>query len=169
MVILETDRLLLRYMLPEDVPFLVALWMDPEVTRFMGGPRDLEILTIELEEKSGNPCSKPFDLWILVEKTTGQMIGQSGLLQRDVEYGTEYELIYVLANKSWGKGYATEIARGLIKYAYYVRNLNRVISLIEPENKASEKVARKMGMKLEKEIKRPGGGVRRVYAMHIPQ
>ncbi len=169
MVILETDRLILRYMLPEDIPLLIALWTDPDVTRYMGGPRNVETLTKNLEATAGNPLAEPFDLWPLVEKCTGMLIGHCGLLEKEVEHGTEYEITYVLFKMSWGKGYATEIARGLIGYAYYVRNLNRVISLIEPENTASERVAKKMGMKLEREITRPGGGIHRVYALHIPQ
>ena len=44
MVILETERLLLRYMKPEDIPCLVNLWTDPDVTRFMNGPRDIATL-----------------------------------------------------------------------------------------------------------------------------
>ncbi len=168
MILLETDRLFLRYLLPEDIPTLVSLWTDPDVTRFLGGPRDVEDLMKELQAKAGNPLAENYALWTLVERNTGRVIGQSGLLKKDVEHGTEYELIYVLFKHSWGKGYATEIAHGLINYACHVRNLNRVISLIEPENKASEKVAKKLGMKMEKEITRPGGGLRRVYAMHLP-
>lgn len=168
LVILETDRLQLRYMLPEDIPPLVALWTDPDVTRFMGGPRNVETLTEDLLNTVKNPLAESFDLWPLVEKCSREVIGHCGVMDKDVEGGTEYEIIYVLMKRVWGKGYATEIAHGLIDYAYYVRNLNRVISLIEPENKASERVALKMGMKMEREITRPGGGIRRVYALHIP-
>ena len=90
------------------------------------------------------------------------------MIDKEVDNLIEYELVYVLAKKVWGKGYATEIGRALVTYAYHVGNINRLIALVEPENTASEKVAKKIGMHLEKEVIRPGGGIRRVYAVFLP-
>ncbi len=168
MIILETERLQLRYLHHEDIPTLVNLWTDPEVTRYLGGPRDIEPLRQKLAETAGNPLQEQFVLWPLVQKKTGLVIGQCGILEKEVDNLLEYEMIYVLAKSAWGNGYATEIARALCSYAYYVRNLNRLIALVEPENAASERVAIKVGMRLEKEVVRPGGGIHRVYAVFLP-
>jgi [ribosomal protein S5]-alanine N-acetyltransferase len=168
MIILETERLLLRYLRHEDIPCLINLWTDPDVTRYMGGPRDVETLRTNLVGVAGNPLAEQFDLWPLVERSSGLLIGHSGLLEKEVDGLTEYEMVYVLARSTWGKGYATEIGRALVTYAYHVRNINRLIALVEPENTASEKVAIKVGMHLEKEVVRPGGGIRRVYAVFLP-
>lgn len=168
MPILETERLFLRYMNSEDIPVLINLWTDAEVTRYLGGPRNVETLRIELTETVDNLLAEQFILWPLVEKASGKVIGQSGLLEKEVDGLTEYEMVYVLAQAAWGKGYATEIGRALCSYAYHVRNLNRLIALVEPENRASERVAKKIGMHLEKEVVRPGGGIRRVYAVFLP-
>ena len=168
MVILETERLLLRYMKPEDIPCLVNLWTDPDVTRFMNGPREIATLRENLSVTAEHPLAESFDLWPLVEKASGELIGQCGVIDKEVDNLIEYELVYVLAKKVWGKGYATEIGRALVTYAYHVRNINRLIALVEPENTASEKVAKKIGMHLEKEVIRPGGGIRRVYAVFLP-
>ncbi len=168
MIILETGRLQLRYLRHEDIPCLVNLWTDPEVTRYMGGPRDVETLRTNLADTAGNPLAEQFVLWPLEEKASGKVVGHCGILEKEVDGLTEYEMVYVLAKSSWGKGYATEIGRALITYAYHVRNINRLIALVEPENTASERVAIKVGMHLEKEVVRPGGGVRRVYAVFLP-
>ncbi|BCY16976.1 hypothetical protein hrd7_08250 [Leptolinea sp. HRD-7] len=168
MVILETERLQLRYMKQEDIPFLVTLWTDPEVTRFLGGPRDVASLREELIKIADNPLEQTFVLWPLEEKSSGELVGHCGVIDKEVDNLTEYELTYVLAKKAWGKGYATEIGRALLNYAYQYRNVNRLIALVDPGNIAAEKVALKLGMHLEKEVTRPGGSIRRVYAVFLP-
>jgi ribosomal-protein-alanine N-acetyltransferase len=163
--ILQTERLILTRLRPAHVPALVDLWTDPEVTRHMGGPRERVSLAADLEKDARNPPPGKFDLWVLVEKATGDVVGHCGLLDKDVEGAVEIELVYVLAASAWGKGYATEIAAGLKHYAFGDLGLKRLISLIEPSNSASERVAIKTGMHLEREIIRPGGGARRLYAI----
>jgi [ribosomal protein S5]-alanine N-acetyltransferase len=168
MVILETERLQLRYMKQEDIPFLVNLWTDPDVTRFMGGPREMASLREDLVNTADNPLAHTFDLWPLEETCSGELVGHCGVIDKEVENLTEYELTYVLAKKAWGKGYATEIGRALLAYSYHYRHINRLIALVDPANTASEKVAVKLGMQLEKEVTRPGGTIRRVYAVFLP-
>jgi ribosomal-protein-alanine N-acetyltransferase len=77
------------------------------------------------------------------------------------------ELIYVIAAADWSRGYATEIASALRDQAFGPLGLHRLIALIHPENTASEKVARRLGMRLEREVTR-GGGPRRLYALEAP-
>jgi ribosomal-protein-alanine N-acetyltransferase len=163
--ILETERLTLRYQQPSDVDPLVDLWADPEVTRYMGGPRDRAWLQSAFEETARDPYAERYDLWALIEKETEQVVGHCGLLDKEVDGRQEIELIYVLASSVWGKGYATEIGRALKAYAFEEIGLGRLIALIEPENTASERVADKVGMRLEKEVVRPGGELRKVYVV----
>jgi RimJ/RimL family protein N-acetyltransferase len=164
-IILETGRLILRYQQASDVPSLIDLWADPDVTRYMGGPRDRAWLQSEFQETAHDPCAERYDLWPVVEKETGRVVGHCGLLDKEVEGRTEIELIYVLASSAWGKGYATEMGRALKRHAFEERGIERLIALIEPENAASERVAAKIGMRLEKEVVRPGGAVRKLYAV----
>ncbi len=162
---LETNRLLLRLIRPSDVPALIDLWTDPDVTRFMGGPREASGLRNALEEDGTNPAAERFNLWPVEDATTGRVIGHCGLLNKEVDGITEIELVYVLAKPSWGHGFATEIASALRDHAFTAMDLPRLISLIDPENAASERVAKKVGMRFEKEFVRSGGAVRRVYAV----
>jgi [ribosomal protein S5]-alanine N-acetyltransferase len=164
-MLIETRRLRLRPMQFADIPALVSLWTDPEVTRFLGGPRDTATLTANLEETARDPLAEPYDLYPLEEKATGNVVGHCGLLDKEVDGKTEIELVYVLTPSVWGRGYATEMAEAVKTYAFEQRGVRRLIALIEPENEASAKVAIKAGMRLEKEVIRPGGAVRRIYAV----
>ena len=160
---LETERLLLRPLQASDAHALATLWTDPDVTHFMGGPRDYaKLISIFEKDAKQNPPPR-FDLFPLIEKATGNIIGHCGLLDKDIEGTTEIELVYVLAKSAWGKGYATEIAKALRDYAFDTLKLNRIVSLIEPENIASQHVAEKVGMMHEKDVVRPGGRTLQIY------
>ncbi|MFP4345028.1 MAG: GNAT family N-acetyltransferase [Anaerolineales bacterium] len=163
--ILETERLQLRYQRAADIEALVDLWSDPKVTRYLGGPRERTWLRSVFKETAADPYAEAYDLWPVVEKETGRVVGHAGLLEKEVAGRAEIELIYVLATSAWGKGYATEIGRALKRYAFEERGLERLIALIEPENAGSESVALKIGMTLEREVIRPGHELRRLYAV----
>ncbi|MBA7556411.1 hypothetical protein ES705_49119 [subsurface metagenome] len=87
------------------------------------------------------------------------------MLDKEVEGKTEIELTYIFASPAWGKGYATEIAQSLKQYAFKKLGIERLIALIKPENAASERVAVKIGMIMEKKVIRPGKVVRKMYVI----
>lgn len=164
---IETDRLLIRDLKPGDVDALVALWTDPDVTAFMGGPRVEAELREILEVDLRSPSAEPFDLWPVEEKATGQVVGDCGLLAKEIDGQQEIELVYVFAKAAWGTGYATETALALRDHAFRGMGLARLVSLIEPENAASERVALKAGLRHEKDILRPGGRLMRLYSVSL--
>lgn len=163
--ILETERLWLRRQRVEDVAFLTDLWSDAAVTRYMGGPRERSWLHSVFTETAAHPFADAYDLWPLMEKMSGLPVGHCGLLDKEVEGKAEIELTYVLAQPSWGKGYAVEIGRGLMQYAFSALKLQRLIALIEPDNPASARTAEKIGFHFEKDVLRPGNALRHVYAI----
>ncbi len=167
MIRLETERLRLRPIQSEDVEPLVDLWTDPEVTRFMGGPRDGTQLKTWFEEDVIEPAPDPHDLWPVEEIATGQVIGHCGLLDKEIEGETEIELTYVFAVPAWGKGFATEIAVALRDHAFEKMGITRLIALIDPDNGASQRIAEKVGMRFERDLVRPGGAIRRLYAVTV--
>jgi [ribosomal protein S5]-alanine N-acetyltransferase len=163
LIILETNRLILRRIQPSDVMPLVDLWSDPEVTRFLGGPRDKAWLKSEFSNSAQDPFAERYDLWPVIEKETGRVIGHCGLLDKEVEGKTEIELNYIISPPMWGKGIGTEMADAIKRFAFMELGLIRLIALIEPNNEASGRVAIKIGMHFEKEISRPGGFLRKEY------
>ena len=166
--ILETERLILRRLIDADIEPLIRIWIDPDVTRYMGGPRELEQLQASLAATAADPFTDEYDLWPVIEKSSGSVVGHSGLLDKEVAGIEEIELVYVIAQGSWGRGFATEVARGLLRHAFERLQLGRVIALIEPQNEPSEQVAVKAGLILEKEVLRPGGHLRKVYSIDKP-
>ncbi len=163
--LLETERLILRFQKVTDIDPLVDLWTDPQVTRHLGGPRDRDQVRSSFEETAKNPTAEQYDLWPVIEKETGMLIGDCGLLEKDVEGRAEIELIYIFTRSAWGQGFATEIGAALKRYAFEQLEVSQLIALIEPGNQASERVAQKLGMHLEKEILRPGGSLRKMYTV----
>jgi [ribosomal protein S5]-alanine N-acetyltransferase len=163
MTILTTERLQLKYLQPADIKPLIDLWCDPAVTRFMGGARDRAKLEVIFEEDVKDSFAEKYDLWPVTEKDSCKVVGHCGLLDKEVAGEKEIELIYVFCTAVWGKGYAAEICQALIRYAFEELNVHRLIALIDPENKASEQVAVKVGMHFEKEVLRPGGSMKKVY------
>ena len=161
---LETERLILRPTEIADATALSQLWTDPEVTRHMGGPRNYEEIYEEFMEDARNESPPDFDLWPVTEKSTGQLVGHCGLIDKEVEGKVEIELVYVLKKDAWGKGYATEIANSIANRALNQFGLKKIIALINPQNSTSENVAKKIGMKFEKEILRPNGELMRIYS-----
>lgn len=163
MNILETPRLILRHPRMEDAEPVARLWADSDVTRYMGGPRDFEKILGMMEEEARSKQLPPYDLWPLILKETGEIIGHCGLIDKEVEGKKEMEVIYVIAASHWGRGYAREIATALLEYGARELGAIRIIALIDPENIGSERVAAEAGMRLEKETIRPSGKTMKLY------
>ena len=162
---IETARLLLRQMTLSDVEPLVQLWTDPDVTRFMGGPRDPEPLKEGLlEDVSSEEC---FNLWPVIEMASGLLVGHCGLLDKEIDGRPEVELVYFIARSAWGKGFATEMAAALAAYARSQLGLTRLVSLVEPDNGASRRVAAKVGMHFRKRVVRPGGRTMELWVVEM--
>jgi ribosomal-protein-alanine N-acetyltransferase len=152
---IETERLLLRPLQAADAPAIARIWADSDFTRYMGGPRDFDKVRTSLEADALAEQPSQYDLWPVIEKTSGVIVGHCGLLDKIIDERTEVELVYVLAASTWSKGYATEIALALKDYAFTQLGLRRVVALIDPENTASEHVAIKVNMVFEKATIRP--------------
>lgn len=90
-----------------------------------------------------------FGLWAVILKETSTFIGQAGLTYQDVEGIKELEIGYLLIRKYWHNGYATEAAITCKEYAFNHLNQNRVVTIIRDTNYASQRVAERVGMKIE--------------------
>lgn len=142
-IFLETERLILRLPTWSDLDNLVALRSDPDVMKYIGDgsihtqaqvERFLNI-AIPYQEKYG------FGFCSVFEKETGEFIGQAGLFHKGFyDEQPDIELAYRLHKKYWGRGYATELAKALIRWAFENLSVDKIVSAAEPENIASQKV-----------------------------
>jgi RimJ/RimL family protein N-acetyltransferase len=161
---LETERLVLRAPVPEDVEPLAPMYADPEVMRYLGEGRTLTpeetersvLRMIEGWEADG------FGLFTTVRKEDDTVIGRVGLIvwnpetwqtTRASEEGPkELEVGYTIGRPYWGNGYATEAAAAARDLALEELGARRLIALIIQGNDASENVARKLGFAYERDI-----------------
>jgi ribosomal-protein-alanine N-acetyltransferase len=154
MNILETERLTLRRLVPDDLDELFLLYRDPEIRRyFPDGVRTYDETKEELEWfLNGHPRHPELGLWATIHKETGKFIGRCGLLPWEIDGVLEVEVAYLLDKDFWRQGLATEAAEGILKYAFETLDLSRIICLMDPDNVASQKVAQRIGMTLERKV-----------------
>jgi ribosomal-protein-alanine N-acetyltransferase len=155
MIILETQRLLLRRFVINDLDLLFTFYRDPDVVKYIpDAPRTYEETREELEWfLNGHPKFPELGLWATIYKETGQFIGRCGLLPWTIDGQQEVEVAFALSKAYWGQGLATEAAGALVQYGFNHLQLSRLICTIEHDNKASMRVAIKIGMTFEKEGK----------------
>lgn len=157
--ILETNRLLLRRPVPDDLDALYALYRDPEMRRYFpqeGISPDCTLTYEETKEElewflNGHPKRPELGLWATILKENGAYIGRCGLLPWTVDGQDEVEVAYMIDKAYWGRGLGTEAAQGIRDYAFETLGLNRLVSFIDPQNAASAKVAVHTGMTFERE------------------
>jgi RimJ/RimL family protein N-acetyltransferase len=151
-VFLETDRLVLRRFTAADVDNLFDLDGDPEVMRFLTGgrptPRDVirdDILPAFLQYYDR---FAGYGFWAAIEKSTGEFLGWFHFRPHEGASLDEPELGYRLRRSAWGKGYATEGSRALIRKGFTELGVRRVVASTMAVNVASRRVMEKAGMKL---------------------
>lgn len=148
---LETERLLLRPFTADDLPTLIALRADEEVSRYLGGAamQSPEMITqragfyLACHERNG------YGMAMISKKADGAVIGWGGL--QPLEETGEIEVGYGFAKPFWGQGYATEVAAACLRYGFEQAGLARIVAVAVPENTASRHVMEKLGMKYERE------------------
>ncbi|MBF6329249.1 GNAT family N-acetyltransferase [Nocardia transvalensis] len=147
-VFLETDRLVLRRFTDADVEHLVRLDSDPAVMRFLTGeptPREeieQEVLPRILHDYRLGPAGR----FAAVERSTGAFVGWLALQPPEDGSTTEVELGYRLARHVWGRGYATEGSRALIRKGFTDLGVERVWAQTMAVNVSSRRVLEKAGL-----------------------
>lgn len=162
MTTIETERLLLRQFDEKDLDAFAGIVADPEVMRFMGGPRDRASAWSDMARMLGHWALRGYGLWAVEDKRDGALLGRAGLWRPEGWPGLE--IGWLIARDRWGQGLATEAARASVDYAFDGVGVERVISLINPANTASIRVAEKLGERLESRTELTGEDVL-VYGM----
>ncbi|HTX41554.1 MAG TPA: GNAT family N-acetyltransferase [Acidobacteriaceae bacterium] len=171
---IESERLTLRRIGPDDLEFLTELHADPEVARYLplGRPRSPEESAAWLQSLLRSYEDFALGQLAVLRKSDGMLIGRCGLsglavearagaaavprgwyqrgeVPADAEIVLERELGYTFHRSSWGQGYASEAARCVFDYARDGLRLPRVVSLIHPDNVRSLRVAQRFGVQRE--------------------
>jgi RimJ/RimL family protein N-acetyltransferase len=164
---LTTPRLRLRMLQESDFEQYAAIHEDPEVTRFttrsvlgrLDAWRHLAMI-------AGHWHLRGFGMWGVEELETGHLVGRVGFYQPAT--WPDFELGWTIGRNWWGKGYASEAARRCLTHAFDDLHRDHVISLIDPANIASIRVAEAIGETLEGEVEAGGHRVL-MYGMRRPK
>jgi RimJ/RimL family protein N-acetyltransferase len=168
--VIETERLLLRMPVLEDAEAFVGLYTDPVAMEFIGG----------VHPNAASDPEYPIRIWlerweqngvgplVAERRMDGAILGRAGLLVWDVRDWThatpatagehaQPELGWAFIRAHWGKGYATEAARAVLEWAYRRQGVERLISLIAPDNVRSVGVAQRLGASPGETVTLSGG------------
>jgi predicted acetyltransferase/RimJ/RimL family protein N-acetyltransferase len=147
-IFLETKRLIIKTPERADFDNLYVLQSDTDVMQYLGqGVRtQVEVMT-GLEKAISHQEKHGFSLGCVYEKNSGNFVGRAGLIylayddtQPDIEVG------YALTKSAWNKGYATELAKGLIDWGFQHLSIDRLVAVVNPKNDRSRRVLEKIKM-----------------------
>jgi ribosomal-protein-alanine N-acetyltransferase len=147
---LETERLILRKMAPNDAEAVFAYASDPEVSRYTlwethrsieDSRAFLKLITAKYEN-GGEPD------WGITYRGDGYLVGACGLVNWEAEHARA-EIGFVLSRRYWGRGFMPEAVRAMFRFGFERMNLNRIEARCIAENAASARVMEKAGMAYE--------------------
>ena len=146
---LETERLVLRMFQADDLDAYATMCADPDVMRYLGDGKPLTRPDAwrQMAMILGHWQLKGYGLWALEERATGALVGRAGFFEPEGWPG--FEVGWMLRRESWGRGYATEAAARVLRYAFTELGRERLISLIRPANAPSIRVAERLGERLQ--------------------
>ena len=174
-LVFESKRLLFRPLAESDLDLSIKQWTDPDVVRYAARRvYTASELAAEMPIVVRRCAGGCVGIWCLIDKASGEKLGTAILLPLPVELDdTDWDLVvgdeipegdieigYVLKKSAWGKGYATEACRRLLKFAFEESPLEEIVATIDPGNAASRRVLEKSGLVYQ--------GIVRAYQYDIP-
>ncbi len=150
---MHTERLFIRPFTLDDAEEYLPLVSDPDVIRYTGEEPQTSVESVR-EILATRPLRDyaihGFGRMACIEKSSGRLIGFSGL--KFLNELQEVDIGYRFLPAYWGKGYATESAHVLMQQGANEFGIDRIIGLVQPENKASSNVLLKLGLGFERKI-----------------
>ena len=144
----QTKRLIIRPLTWDDAEPWKAFTQDSNCTKFFPEfmTNDANLHETWIQWQLARYEQGRFGLMALVDKESNQLVGQCGLLHQIVNDTDELEIGYHVLSSSHGKGFATEAAQFFKKLGFAFTEAPRIVSLIHPDNLASQAVATRNGM-----------------------
>lgn len=158
MDIIETERIKLRELSPDDAPFMLKLLNDRDFLRYIGDRkvRSLEDARNYIKGPIESYVRNGFGLW-LVEDKAGTPLGICGLIKRDTLPGVDIGYAFLPEFRS--QGYAIEAARATLDFARDTLKMDRILAIVTPDNERSIHLLSKLGLKFERMIVMPNDAV----------
>ena len=161
-MVLETERLVLREMGQADLPALCEILQDPLVMYAYEHAFSDDEAQAWLDRQRERYATYGFGLWAVVEKASGQLIGQCGVTMQDWCGREVPEVGYLFRRSKWHQGFAAEAAAACRDYAFHTLGFPEVFSIIRENNFPSQHVALRNGMSVR------GSFVKHYYGVDMP-
>ena len=156
---LLSDRLIFTPLELADIDLAVELWTDPEVVRYIEEVSTEAEIRQEMPDVIKRGGNGAIGEWCIADRETGGKLGSAYLLpmptkEDDIVYGlldmgrmpdADIEVGYFLKRSAWGQGYATEICKRMLQFAFQEALLNMVVASVDASNVASRNVLEKSG------------------------
>ncbi|HJQ57645.1 MAG TPA: GNAT family protein [Vineibacter sp.] len=161
--VLESERLVMRPSDDADLADLAALMADPEVAgRLYHGVLDENGARALLEDYKATWRDHGYGMWSLRRRDDDAFIGVSGLWNRDDGLGVATRI--ALAKAAWGQDFAGEAGRAILRFAFEVAGLERLVSITRASNPVAQRALIRIGWRLEERVEKDGRVLLR-YAM----
>lgn len=161
--VLTTSRLTLRMLEARDFEEYASIHSDFEVTRFTTRKQMTRADSWNhMATIIGHWHLRGYGMWGVEELASHRLVGRVGF--HCPEGWPEFELGWTIGREFWGRGFATEAARAALEHAFTAMNREHIISLIDPLNASSIRVAQRLGERIEGEIE-IGGNRLLVYGI----
>lgn len=145
---IETARLILRVPQIEDFEGYAEMLGDEEAARYIGGSSLRGASWRRFLQMPGAWLVQGFGMFSVIDKRSGEWLGQAGPWQPDGWPDTEVG--WSFRRSSWGHGYAGEAATAAIDWAFHNLGWTRVIHCIDPANQRSQALARRLGSRVQR-------------------
>jgi RimJ/RimL family protein N-acetyltransferase len=151
MMTVETSRLRLRPLQASDAEPFMEIHQDPEVIKYVllgAAPGGITVAWRNIAMMIGHWHLRGYGPWAVSEKSSGQVIGRVGLWNPEGWPGIE--LGWIIRRSHWDHGFATEASRAALEWAWENVDTDHIISVIQPDNVRSIRVAEKIGERFER-------------------
>ena len=143
---METERLILRRYDEPDRAEFIKLFTDEAVMKYVGdGVLSEEQAEAFWQKLFAKLYPQNFNIWAIFAKEDAVYVGHAGIYPRPTRR-EDWEFVYFLNRQSWGKGFATEIARRIIQFGFEELSLPEVFATVDDVHSASIHVLEKAGM-----------------------
>ena len=156
MQVLETDRLSLRRVGPDDAGFMYELMNDPGWLEYIGdrGIRSVDDARGYIRDRlQAQYLRLGYGLYLVELKNPRTPVGLCGLVKRD--WLDDVDLGFAFLPQFRGRGCALEAASATLEHAHAVLGLARIVAIVSPANRASIRVLERLGMRLERRLTPP--------------
>lgn len=163
-----TERIRFREYTVDDLDDVISMFSDAGARRFYPEMSSTDNCSKWIEWNLQNYRELGFGLWVIEDATTGEFYGDCGLTYQPVEGEELLEIGYHLVDRYRGRGLVTEAAGACLVYGFEVIGVEKICSLVHPENVPSQAVARRIH-DLEETYLKPDGSERLIFWTENPQ